>query len=354
MDKVKEISVFTLASKIFEKRVFVMKIVIVFLIVGLIVALTSPKEWKASIKLIPEDLSGDASLGGFEGLAGLAGVQLPAGQEKGMNPELYKEIVSSTPFLIALNDLRVSFDDDSLSLGTYFEEFQRRSILSKLGQLPSQIFSVLSSRSDDQSDPHKTFLFVSKADLEIQVELKKRVKISYDKKMNVVSITAEMQDPVLSAEVAQFTMDYVSNFVTNYELVKERRKLQFLDERLREKELDFRSVQDLLAEFRDMNQGSLNNRAKTILQNLESEYDLALNVYSNLQQQYEEAALRVEESTPVFSTLEPNRIPTYKHAPSRLLIIMLYSIVGLVIGIIFTGARIVLNELDLQKPLKIE
>ncbi|MDZ7808047.1 MAG: hypothetical protein U5K71_13160 [Gracilimonas sp.] len=64
-------------------------------------------------------------------------------------------------------------------------------------------------------------------------------------------------------------------------------------------------AQIALADFRDSNQGALTNRARTQEQQLQSEYDLAFNLYNGLTQEYEQAKLRVQEETPVFKVLQP-------------------------------------------------
>ena len=72
-----EIDLIELAKVIWSKRWFIAKVTGVFLILGLVIAFTSPKEYQTSMTLIPEAASAEGGLGGsLGGLAALAGVNL--------------------------------------------------------------------------------------------------------------------------------------------------------------------------------------------------------------------------------------------------------------------------------------
>ena len=80
-------------------------------VVGLVVGFSIPKEYSVSSKLAPEIVSksGGGSLGS---LASLAGINLSSmSTSDAVYPDLYPDIVSSTPFIVELFPVQVEFKD---------------------------------------------------------------------------------------------------------------------------------------------------------------------------------------------------------------------------------------------------
>lgn len=102
-----EIDLIELAQKVWASRKLVFKACGIAALIGLVVAFSIPKEYSTSVTLAPE--SGGKSAGGSMGaLAAMAGINLGTSSgEDALSPELYPDIVSSTPFLIELFDVRV-------------------------------------------------------------------------------------------------------------------------------------------------------------------------------------------------------------------------------------------------------
>jgi uncharacterized protein involved in exopolysaccharide biosynthesis len=106
-----------------------------------------------------------------------------------------------------------------------------------------------------------------------------------------------------------------------------------------EKERDFKKVQERLALYLDRNQGANTARAKTQLMLLQSEYDLAYSVYSELAKQLETQEIKVKEDTPIFTIIEPVFVPLEKTAPKKSLILVIWIFLGLVISIGYVLAK---------------
>ena len=97
-----EIDLIELAQKVWASRKLVFKACGIAALVGLVVAFSIPKEYSTSVTLAPE------SGGSMGALAAMAGINLGTSSgEDALSPELYPDIVSSTPFLIELFDVKV-------------------------------------------------------------------------------------------------------------------------------------------------------------------------------------------------------------------------------------------------------
>ena len=122
--------------------------------------------------------------------------------------------------------------------------------------------------------------------------------------------------------MTEYTIRELTEYLTEYRTEKVLRDLTFVEEQLATAEVRFEAAQLALAEFRDSNQGNLSARAQTDEQRLNSEYQIAFNLYNSLTQQYEEAKLKVQETTPVFKTLEPVQVPVNDETSGAMIFIV--------------------------------
>ena len=101
-DKEQEIDLMELACKLWDNRRTIIKWCIGGLVVGLVVAFSIPREYSTTVKLTPE-LRGKSAGGGMSALASLAGVNLGSDASvDAVYPELYPDVLNSTPFMVCL------------------------------------------------------------------------------------------------------------------------------------------------------------------------------------------------------------------------------------------------------------
>ena len=103
-----EIDLIELAQKVWAERKLVFKACGIAALIGLVVAFSIPKEYSTKVTLAPES-AGKTSAGGMGALAAMAGINLGGASagEDALSPELYPDIVKSTPFLLELFDVKV-------------------------------------------------------------------------------------------------------------------------------------------------------------------------------------------------------------------------------------------------------
>ena len=88
-----------------------------------------------------------------------------------------------------------------------------------------------------------------------------------------------------------------------------------------------------MAQFQDRNRDLFSNLPQTRLQQLQAEYNLAANVYTELAKQLEAKRIKLKEDQPIFTVIEPVSVPNAPSKPKRMMIIAIWTFVGLVIGI---------------------
>jgi uncharacterized protein involved in exopolysaccharide biosynthesis len=339
-----EIDLLELAKTIWNKRMFILKIVGIGAFLGVIIALLSPKEYKSTSTLMPEystESQGGASslLSQYGGLLGISGGSYDS-NSNAIRVDLYPNIVQSTNFQIQLMQQPFYFSDldTTATLFEYYTELNSAGVLGFVAEytigLPGKILgAILPKKELMTSVPGATeeslVLNLSKEEFEVVETLRGKISASLDEKSGIVSVTVTLPDNVAAAAVTEYTIRELTEYLTEYRTEKVLRDLTFVEEQLATAEVRFEAAQLALAEFRDSNQGNLSARAQTDEQRLNSEYQIAFNLYNSLTQQYEEAKLKVQETTPVFKTLEPVQVPINDETSGAMILIVFIMLSGI-------------------------
>ena len=118
-----EIDLMDLLRKVVSIRKKIYKAAGIGLIIGVIVAISIPKQYTVEVTLSPE--MGTSKEGGLSGLAASflgSGVAMGDGTDA-LNAFLSADIVSSTPFLLELSTINVPVSrDENMTLNTYLDE----------------------------------------------------------------------------------------------------------------------------------------------------------------------------------------------------------------------------------------
>lgn len=118
-----------LFAKVWASRMLVLRMCGISAIVGLIVALSIPKEYTAETLITPERISKNSSSSSINALTAMAGGGMnPAAERDALYPSLYPAIIRSTPFLIRLFDVEVREHKDgaAIILAQYLKERQKK------------------------------------------------------------------------------------------------------------------------------------------------------------------------------------------------------------------------------------
>ena len=335
-----ELDLMELAKILWIRKWFVGKIAVASFLVGLIVALTSPTEYRTFCSLIPEAAGDDGKLGGsLGGLASLAGVDLNgiSGNSQTINPALYQSVSKSTPFIMELMEQEYYFSkvEQSISIHDYYMYHFEVGLFGKLMSIPGTLIGWIKGGNEAStfSNIDNEALIITKDQYAIIENLKERVFVEMDWDLSIVTVRVEMQDPVVAAQMVQFTQDYITNYVTEYAILKSQQQLESLEKQYHSKKVEFDRAQFLLASFRDKNQNVTTARFRSEEEKLQAEYNLAFNVYNQLAQQRDALRLQIQENTPVFTVLEPVKIPVERSKPNRIVLLVVYTIFGAFIGV---------------------
>ena len=116
-----EVDLLQLLVKALSRWKFILKVSICFMVLGLIMAITSIKEYTSEIMVAPESSNSSMMGGGLGSLAAMAGFDLGGMQgDDAIYPLLYPDIVQSLPFLSALFDVNVKSADGEIDTTYYY------------------------------------------------------------------------------------------------------------------------------------------------------------------------------------------------------------------------------------------
>ena len=104
--------------------------VIVFIFLGFVIALFSPKEYTASTTMVPQLGESQAQFRSWTNLAAIAGFNFDMGTNSEISPSLYPYIVSSIPYRMELMNDSINLDgfDLPVNIFEYFTEIKKPGI----------------------------------------------------------------------------------------------------------------------------------------------------------------------------------------------------------------------------------
>jgi len=263
-----------------------------------------------------------------------------ASNSNAIRVDLYPNIVQSTNFQLKLMDEPFYFSDINAeaTLFEYYTELNSPGFLGILAEytigLPGKILGAILPKKELMTtvpgEAEKSMVLnVSKEEFAIISTLRQKITASLDEESGIVSVSVTLPDNVAAAAVTEYTITELTDYLTEYRTEKVLRDLTFVEEQLATAEARFEESQLTLAEFRDSNQGTLSAKAQTEEQRLNSEYQIAFNLYNSLTQQYEEAKLKVQEETPMFKTLEAVQVPLEDETSGALILLVFIMLSGI-------------------------
>lgn len=323
-----EIDLLELAQKIWVERKFILKACGYAVIVGLVVAFSIPREYTATATIAPE-MSDSKSGGGLSSLAAMAGINMNASSSAdAIYPDLYPDIVSSTPFITELFDVPVKSLNAKIdtTLYSYLDDYQRSPWWSAVTSAPFKALGwVLSFFNDKEETGDKAKLdpfHLTNEEAGIVKALSQRISVSVDKKTGLTTLSVTMQDARIAACLTDTVMSKLQNYVTEYRTNKARKDFQFQQTLFDRKKKEYEKAQEEYAKFADANKNIILLSYRAEQERLENEMRLAYNVYTSVAQQLQIAEAKVQDITPVYTVVEPATIPINASKPSKAMILI--------------------------------
>lgn len=320
-----EIDWMEILRKIIAIRKTLYKAAGVGVVLGIIIALSIPKQYTVTVTLSPE-MNGDSKSGGLASLASsfLGGTATNSNNDA-LNVTLAPDIVASTPFVLDLFDTHVQTLDGKLdtTLIIYLNE-QKQPWWGYIKAAPSLAIGAIKSLLTEETDTTAELNPFQLTEKEYQkVEgLRKAITAEVDKKTAMTTVTVTLQDPKVTAIVADSVVAKLQQYIIDYRIKKAKEDCAYLEELYKERQQEYYQAQSKYAHYFDTNRNIAFQSVRAEQERLQNDMNLAYQVYSQVAQQLQVARAKIQEEKPVFAVVEPATIPLLPSGTSRKTILL--------------------------------
>ncbi|WP_394901306.1 Wzz/FepE/Etk N-terminal domain-containing protein [Bacteroides xylanisolvens] len=334
-----EIDLMDLFRKVIGIRKKIYKAAGIGLIIGVIVAISIPKQYTVEVTLSPE--MGNDKGGGLSGLAASflgSGVSMGDGTDA-LNASLSADIVSSTPFLLELSAMEIPVTkNEVMTLNTYLDE-ETSPWWSYVIGFPGMVIGGVKSlftEEDEIASFDKTSqgaIELSKQDSRKIATLKKMITASVDKKTSMTSVTATFQDPKVAAVVADSVVKKLQEYIIDYRTFKAKEDCIYLEKLFKERQQEYYIAQKKYADYLDSHDNLILQSVRAEQERLQNDMSLAYQVYSQVASQLQVARAKIQEEKPVFAVVEPAVVPLEPSGISRKVYVLAFIFLSVCIVI---------------------
>lgn len=345
-----EIDWMEILRKIIAIRKTLYKAAGVGVVLGIIIALSIPKQYTVTVTLSPE-MNGDKASGGLASLASsFLGGGATSSSNDALNVTLAPDIVASTPFVLELFNTHVQTLDGELdtTLVAYLDE-QKTPWWGYIKAAPSLAIEAIKSLFTEKVDTVSVLNPFQLTEQEYQkVEnLRKVITANVDKKTAMTTVTVTLQDPKVTAIVADSVVTKLQQYIIDYRIKKAKEDCAYLEELYKERQQEYYQAQSKYAHYFDTNRNIAFQSVRAEQERLQNDMNLAYQVYSQVAQQLQVARAKIQEEKPVFAIVEPASIPLEPSSTSRKIIL-----VGVIFFIVCSTGIWILIGKESWKKLK--
>lgn len=300
-------------------------------LVGLVVWLSIPNEYETAIFTVAEprvvyvDQDGAVTTRGTPGAERIRDAILPSH---------YHWFIASPNFLLPLARIPVTLDDDAhttMTLYDYMAEHQRypwwQYIISGVFSIPRLMLAPFRGGNGDTLSARQSLRETLPMDNEGVVQLSRKdarvvkalrrcfdVDINADKQS--VTLMVRMQDPLVSATVADSLLAHLQRYMTRYRREKEQKLLAENEELFRRAREDYHRAQDEYARYADSHRALATVTARAEQARIRVQMLLAEREYSRADRLVRAYRRRVAMERPVLTVIEDARVPQHSVSPS--------------------------------------
>jgi uncharacterized protein involved in exopolysaccharide biosynthesis len=290
-----------------ERRLEALGIPLAAAIVVLAITLVWPRTYTAMASFVPQQSPGNLSR--LSSIAAQFGVQVPT-TDQAQSPQFYADLVRSDMVLRTL--VRAMYVD------------------SARGREPIPIVSEIDVKGDGPKE---------REELAIR-RLRNWLSASVNLRTGVVSISVQTRQPALSVAIVKNVIEEVERFNLRTRRSQSGAERRFVEGRLAQSLEDLRAAEEKLQSFYQANREyRTSSRLTFAAERLQREVDRYQQVYTLLQQSFEQARINEVRDTPVTTIVEPPAQPVLPDSRHALAKTVLAGVVGLFPVIVLTVLR---------------
>ena len=336
------IDIIAIVKGLWEGRKTIIIWTCVFMVIGLLAAIFMQRKYTVSTVMVPQMESTKSSLSNLASLAGFDLGSVNSGSE--LSPLLYPQIVSSVPFRKELIYTPLHYEgvDTAVSIFTYTYEIAKPSLFQIIGKytigLPFLIKDAIMGEKDELVMPEETSdddspkpIVLTKDEFDLIEAIKEQVYLDVDSKEGYITLTVKGTEPIQTTELAMKAQQLLQEEITRFKVEKSQGELDYIQARYDEVKKEAESYQERLAVLTDRSQNMASQRDRIELARVQAKYNIANSIYNEMAKQLEQAKMQVKKDTPVFTIIQPVKVPN-KSSNSRVKTLILWTFFGGFLG----------------------
>ncbi len=314
-NKLKGIDPLVMFGKVWNSKKKLLLILCIGWVVGMIISWSIPTAYTTIVKIVPDKSTIE-------------------------NSNFISDIVKSRPFLLDFWDFKVTKlnGDSSIMLRDYILKEQKFPWWKGIVDIPSKI------RKWKQGEP----LYVDTVNLfrlapeqmTFVSRMSENIKIQMDKRNGVMNLSVVMQDPMISAVIANEIFKDMQELVREKKTYKANADVQFYEQLLLKTRANYESKQRELEDYIVSHEKKKSTISALEEAFLKQEFESMYKPYVSMLEEVDKAKMKAQEESPTFAVIEPASVPTYPSEPRSLLIILgsifFFGFCG-VIGLLLKG-----------------
>lgn len=332
-----EINLLELAGRLWRRRKVIIMAGIIGAVVGLVVAFSLPKEYSVTVKLSRE--SNKSSTSGLSSAASMLGFgnYFSGSDGDALSMLLYPEILASNPFALELYNMPVTTEKgERMPLNEYMGT-QRVVWWKWLMGLPVKavrtVIGIFRREDDSRAEDHilDPFRLSLKETSQLNA-IKKSMTVAIDRNTAVATITVTLQDPLVSATLADSVVTKLQHYISDYRTKKAVNDYEYLENLYRERQEEYYDAQQRYATYVDGNRSLYTQRSMVERERLQNDMNQAYQIYSQVASQLQVARAKVQEDKPVFVVVNPATVPIKAASPNKKMILVVFVFLACVIA----------------------
>lgn len=331
---IKEQDLLEMLSTLVANKRFIIRFTLIFFAFGILLTFTSVKKYTVEIMVAPESSESSSLAGNLGSLASMVGIDLSSSSGDAIYPLLYPDIVNSLPFLSSMMNVRITTEEGIDTTYSYYQaKLQKKYWFTQVLKSPKKLVGLavkMFKKTEPDSNP---FVFdpyrLSEKQLNQIEGLMGKISVFVDKKTEVITLSFTDPDPEIAAVMAERMESELERIVTEYRTKKAQKDCQYMEKLYNESKIEYEKAQKEFAEYVDHNRNVTKESVLIERQRLEAEKDLKNTLYSQWAQQLLLSQAKLQQHTPVFTTLKPASVPALPSSMRRLYMLALFGFLGL-------------------------
>ena len=332
-----EIDIVAIVKKVIKDKWSLLVFFIIFAVLGVAVALMTPRTYSTDVVVAPE-LSSGSMPEGLSDIASMVGVDLNNGNKSSVDaiyPQIYPDVISSNDFIVQLFNIPVTTEGAKNSK-TYFDHITKDAKMgfwdypkTWMGNIVKKITGKKDTTNLADASTIIDPVHLSKVQSDIRDAIRSQVTCVVDKKTNVITITAKDFDRFVSAEVADTVQKRLRNYIIEYRTKKFKQDVAYAQSLVDTAEAKYVKTRNAYTAFAEANTDVTQESFVTKRDEMENNMQMRYTNYTQALQQLQVAQAKLREHTPVFTVIQEASVPFKPSGTPRSLIVLGYVLAGL-------------------------